>query len=457
MKVHRIVSVVLTASLALALCPRLIAADSSVSRRTAITDAYERVKGSVVNIHSERNAHPTSPDDLFPQAAANRVNGMGTGIVIDPRGYIVTNQHVVENVDVIRVTLSDSSTHVARVVTRDPETDLALLKIDVSRPLQVMPLGTSSDVMVGEQVIAIGNAYGYHDTMTVGIVSARNRDVTLNKEMSYKGLIQTCASINPGNSGGPLLNIKGEMIGVNVAIRAGAQGIGFAIPVDTMIRVSADMISGRKRTGVIHGMVCRDVVGDPDLQPIAGRDSDKLIRTVALDRADVGSPAARADLQQGDILLKIGETPVSTTLEVERALLDRLAGDRVSVLVRRKGTEKRVELVLQGAERPTAATADLIWRKLGVRLSPASARLVSAARPELKGGLTIVEVNAEGAAAKAGVQRGDVLVGLHLYESLTLDNVAYVLLHPDAASFSPLRFYVVRNGKVLTATMMVGE
>src|SRR5262249_13631586 len=184
-----------------------------------------------------------------------------TGILLDPRGYIVTNHHVVEDVTLIRVRLADGSTHGARVVGRDAEADLALLKIDAGRPLPVMPLGTAGDLMVGETVIAIGNAYGYEHSVTVGVVSAVKRDVTLNKDISYKALIQTDASINPGNSGGPLLNINGELVGVNVAIRAGAQGIGFAIPVDAMIRVTADLISARKRNGTWHGLVCRDEVG----------------------------------------------------------------------------------------------------------------------------------------------------------------------------------------------------
>src|SRR5579872_5831307 len=137
---------------------------------------------------------------------------MGTGIIIDPRGYIVTNQHVVEDVNVIRIRLSDGTSQSATVVARSQEADLALLKIDAAQPLPTMPLGTASDLMVGETVVAIGNAYGYENTVTLGIVSALGRDVTLNKEVSYKSLIQTCASINPGNSGGPLINIYGDLV-----------------------------------------------------------------------------------------------------------------------------------------------------------------------------------------------------------------------------------------------------
>ncbi|HZT83156.1 MAG TPA: trypsin-like peptidase domain-containing protein, partial [Gemmataceae bacterium] len=256
-------------------------------RRTPVVAVVQRVKGCVVNIHSERTAQGPANEELFALAPSqNRINGMGTGIVIDHRGYIITNQHVVEDVSVIRVRLGDKTTASARVVARDAESDLALLKIDVGRPLPVMPLGTASDLLVGETVVAVGNAYGYEDTVTVGVVSATKRDVTLNKEVSYKSLIQTDASINPGNSGGPLLNIRGELVGVNVAIRAGAQGIGFAIPVDTMVRVAADMLSVRKRNGTWHGIIGRDRLEESDAAPAKG-EPPALRRVLVVDRLEV--------------------------------------------------------------------------------------------------------------------------------------------------------------------------
>ncbi len=216
-------------------------------RQTPVVEVVRRVRDAVVNIHSERTVRNSGFDEMFSNSSSqSRVNGMGTGILIDPRGYIVTNQHVVEDVALIRIRLADGTTANARVLARDHECDLALLKIDVDRLLPTIPLGTTRDLMVGETVVAIGNAYGYEHTVTVGVVSATSRDVSLNKEVSYKALIQTDASINPGNSGGPLLNVHGELIGVNVAIRAGAQGIGFAIPVDTMIRVAGRMLASRR-------------------------------------------------------------------------------------------------------------------------------------------------------------------------------------------------------------------
>src|SRR5262249_23250599 len=176
------------------------------NRRTPVVDLVERVKAAVVNIHSERTVQgAAAAGEALAAAPSGRVNGMGTGIVIDPRGYIVTNYHVVEDVNVIRVRLSDGTSQSALVLARSHEADLALLKIDVARPLPVMPLGTAQDVMVGETVVAIGNPYGYEHTVSQGVVSAVKRDVTLNKDISYRSLIQTDASINPGNSGGPLL------------------------------------------------------------------------------------------------------------------------------------------------------------------------------------------------------------------------------------------------------------
>ncbi len=438
-----------------AFVPAARAGDPTASfnpRHTPVVDVVRRVKGAVVNIHSERTVGAT--DGLA--AAPNRVNGMGTGIIIDPRGYIVTNHHVVEDVNVLRARLADGTTAAARVVARDPENDLALLKIDVSRPLPTIPLGTSQDVMVGETVVAIGNAYGYEHTVTVGVVSAIKRDVVLNKEMSYKALIQTDASINPGNSGGPLLNINGELIGVNVAIRAGAQGIGFAIPVDTMLRVAADMLSVRKRNGTWHGLVARDdvLLADEDAAPLKrvkdGGDA-KVVgpqRRLIVERAEAGSPAATAGLQRGDVVLTVNGQAVACGLDLERALLEGHAGDKVPVSVRRSDGEHKVELVLASADRATVAGGDVIWQKLGVRLQAVSPEVVSRVNPQLHGGLAVTELRADGVAARAGIQKGDILVGLHSWEMLTLENVLFVLNHQDLATFNPLRFYIIRAGQV---------
>jgi serine protease Do len=419
------------------------------ARKTPVVTAVERVKGAVVNIHSERTLNNPANAELFALAPSqNRINGMGTGIIIDPRGYIVTNQHVVEDVNVIRVRLADGTSLSAGVVARSAESDLALLKVEAGRPLPTMPLGTAADLMVGERVIAIGNAYGYEHTVSEGIVSAVKRDVVLNKEVSYKSLIQTDASINPGNSGGPLVNINGELVGVNVAIRAGAQGIGFAIPVDSMIRIVSELLGSRRHKQTADGLACRD-----RLEP----SEDGLVRSVVVDRVEASGPAAAAGLRAGDVLVRVADQPIACSYDVDRALLDRHASEQVPVLVRRQGKEVPLGLTLQAADQTKPGAADLVLRKLGLRLSQVSPEAVGRINQQLNGGLEVTGVLPDSVAARAGIRRGDIVVGLHQWETLSLDNVVYVLTHPDLPSFNPLSFYIVRNGQVRRGWMQQVE
>jgi serine protease Do len=410
----------------------------TLARKTAIVTAVERVKGAVVNIHSERTGHA---DAFAPPSARKPMNGMGTGIVIDPRGYIVTNQHVVDDVTALRIRMADGSSHSAAVVARHPELDLAIIKIDPSSPLAVMPIGTASDLMVGETVIAVGNAYGYEHTVSLGIVSAIKRDVSLNESMSYKSLIQTDASINPGNSGGPLVNVNGELVGVNVAIRAGAQGIGFAIPVDHMVKSVSDMLKARRRSSTYDGLFCRDVLQ---------QGGDGLLRKVVVDRVDSSSPAETSGLASGDVILQVGEVKIASGIDIERGLMDRKAGESIAVLVRRGDKEKTIKLALASGDRQVrpASVSDIVWQKLGVQFAPVSGDAVNRVNAQLQGGLEITSINAGGAAAKAGLRKGDVLVGLHTWETINVDNVNYVLNHPDLATFNPVPFFIVRAGQI---------
>jgi len=432
-------------------------------RRTPIVEAVEHVRAAVVNIHSERTVRAAAGDDLFSSnSSSNRINGMGTGILIDPRGYIVTNHHVVEDVALIRVRLADGTAANARLVARDSECDLALLKIDVDRPLATLPLGTTRDLMVGETVIAIGNAYGYEHTVTVGVVSAVSRDVNLNKEMSYKALIQTDASINPGNSGGPLLNVHGELIGINVAIRAGAQGIGFAIPVDTMIRVAGRMLASRAPQGSVRNRLGLSVKDEVRLAPAGSSPGETAgLRSVVVDHLDSGSTAARAGLERGDILLAAADTPVAASLDLERALFDHSAGERIALRYRRNGQERTTELALE-------SPGDPIWQKLGLRMRPVGAdavRMPSVAgsdgvltsSPKFRGGLMVLEVRPDSPSHRSGVQRGDILVGLDKFEMLSNDNVHYVLNQNEAPGPQPLKFYVLRNNQLQDGKFQVGE
>ena len=211
------------------------------------------------------------------------------------------------------VQLVDGTVYPARVLQYDPVMDLALVKVEPTRPLRAIAIGASNDLMIGETVITIGNAFGYENTVSVGIVSALHRDVTLSDEQVYRNLIQTDASINPGNSGGPLINVNGELIGINVAVRAGAQGIGFALPIDEVKKVAAEMMSTRRIASTWHGLVVDDV-------------SRGGQRAVVITQIQSGSPAESAGFKTGDELMRVGDLPVSSMIDLERGLLDSRPG-----------------------------------------------------------------------------------------------------------------------------------
>ena len=406
-------------------------------RRTPIVRAVESVRPSVVNIRGEK----TLEGALAPAGdSARRVNGMGTGVVIDPSGYIITNHHVIDGVRQIRVTTSEGSQYVARLVNRDPETDLAIIKIDRAAPLPVINIGTSKDLMTGEPVVAVGNAYGYENTATRGIISALHRAVQVSDAQYYDDLIQTDASINPGNSGGPLLNIDGEMIGINVAVRAGAQGIGFAIPVDKVVDVAAKLLAARGLQEAWHGV---EVTDDP-AQP--GR---TVVRSVA-----DNSPGANAGLAAGDVITSVRDVNVTRPLDFHRAVLGLEVGRSVDLVVRRG--DERLKLTLKLAKVP----GDLVpalgphWELLGVQLRPIPTQeFQQKYRTRYRGGLAITAVRPNGPAAGQGIRPGDVLVGMHIWETISLKNVDYVVKYvsdrPDSAALNPLKFYVLRGDETL--------
>lgn len=409
-------------------------------RKDQVVDVYDRVKASVVNIHSERTIAAPADDPFRQPVQPQRVNGMGTGIVLDPRGYILTNYHVVDDVHSLRVRLHDGTGYSARVLSLDREADLALIKIDPTRPLPVIALGTSSDLMVGESVIAIGNAYGYEHSVTDGRVSYKGRDVTLNKDMGYKGLIQTSAAINPGNSGGPLLNIMGEVVGVNVAIRAGAQNIGFALPIDFVVGRAADLLA-RKRIGARHGFVVKDRVTRTEVESAARR-------SLVVEAIEDGSPAATAGVKPGDVIEQIDDVRIVSSIDLERAFLERQAGTKIPVKVSRNHAAQNLELVFQSHKGAALTSTEIAWKRLGIKFQPVAAEAVAKANPQLHGGLLVTEISAGSASATAGIAKGDILVGLHSWETLTVDNVAFVLNHKDFATFLPLKYYVARDGLI---------
>ena len=415
-------------------------AGPTTNRRTPLVEAIERVRPAVVNIHSEKKA--PAPRVGFV-SRSNKLSGMGTGVIVDQRGLIVTNFHVIENVSSIRATLVDGATYAAEVLARDPETDLALLRIRPPHSLPVMPMGNSEDLMYGETVVAIGNAFGYQHTITKGIISELHRDVRLSDEQMYRDLVQTDASINPGNSGGPLINADGEMIGLNVAIRAGAQGIGFAIPVNDVTRVLSRLMSVRRLNRTWHGMEYRQLdFADPG----EGR--------IALRGTEPGSPAQRAGIVAGDRLIEVDGQPVRFAHDVERALLDAKPDDRVPLRLLRNGDEVHAYLVVRSAPVTALKSTNVVWRRLGLELAEGQNRdEVNQVSTQLHGGLRIMRVAANGVAGQAGLEKGDILVGLHIWETLTLKDIRFVLQQPMLSQSSSIRFFAVRDRRLLRGSL----
>jgi serine protease Do len=340
---------------------------------------------------------------------------------------------VVDGVREIQVTLADGNRYTGKLVKRHAETDLAIIKIEAAGNVSVIKVGTSSDLMPGESVIAVGNAFGYEHTVTRGIISALHRSVQVSDAQHYDDLIQTDASINPGNSGGPLLNIDGEMIGINVAVRAGAQGIGFAIPVDKVMAVVTEMMA--LQAGERNWMGLRLKQGD------ATGAQGAVVTDV-----EEKSPAEAAGLKPGDVVTQVGVNRAERPLDVHRAVLDLSAGDSVELAVRRG--DENLKLTLTLASPPTVARRadNPVWDALGLDLRPISSQeFQQQYRNQYRGGLVITAVRPQSAASEQGLRRGDVLVGLHVWETVAAEHVSYVLSRPDFSTFNPLRFIILRG------------
>jgi serine protease Do len=295
------------------------------SRRTPIVEAVEKTRAGIVTIKVEK------------KGAWNRKQSVGTGVIVDEHGYVLTNQHVVAGAERIIVRLIDDTDLFATVAFEDEPQDLAVLRVQTGKKLQALPLGPGSDLMVGETVIAVGHPFGYTNTVSTGIISYVGRDVTMPGGSVMTNLIQVNAGINPGNSGGPLLNINGEMIGINVALREDAQGIAFAINADTVQQLLTRHLSAQKVAGVQHGLKCREAV-----EPEGPTRQRVMVKEVA-----EAGPAARAGLKTGDAILRVAGKTVANRWDMERSLWDRKAGDRIELAVLRRGAEVKLDLTLE--------------------------------------------------------------------------------------------------------------
>ncbi len=386
------------------------------NRRTPIVTAVEQAGPAVVNIFTEEAPRQMKNpfrdfmgdhlfekffDDFYQQRESDR-RSLGSGVIIDPKGYVLTNEHVVAKAVRVKVTLIDNREFEGRVVGADIKSDLAVIKIDSKRPLPYVKMGHSDDLMIGETIVAIGNPFGLKHTVTTGIISALDRTIRASERRVYNDFIQVDASINPGNSGGPLLNINGSLIGINTAIFREAQGIGFAIPIDKARRIVDDLLQyGKVRRGWLG-------VSVQDLTP-------KVARHFGLDRVHGvlvtnvfhKSPANRAGLKPGDIILSIDGHEIVDKSDYFRRIASYTVGDRFQLGFLHEGRRKKAQVHVSPVSPDAAGEMAKQW--LGVSVEDINWKRAKRYNIMARNGVVVTQVRRPSPSREVGILPGDVI------------------------------------------------
>jgi len=423
------------------------------SRRTPIVLAVEKALPSVVNIGTEKlvKMRYADPKQRFRNDAFNQLlseffgfphsegyqlkNSLGSGVIIDPRGYILSNYHVIERASKIRVTLSDEKTYEGTFLAGDQLSDLALIKIDPETPLKAIEFAEDDELLLGETVIVLGNPFGLAGTVTVGVLSAKNREANYKGQVLFSDILQTDAAVNPGSSGGPLLNIDGDLIGINVAIYQQAQNIGFAVPIKRARELAGLWLSPRLTGRLTMGFDVRS-------------SEDGKLR---VSRVDADGKAA---VSVGDEILAVNGKPVDDVYDYHKALLDYEAGDVIPLLVEKTGGERGiVEVAMLGLPLPSGS--DLAKRFLGIKfadLEPQQERK----QVRYGQGMLIDSVDVEGPADEAGLESGIVITRIGRNEVKNLTDVGFALEDIQSGDKVTLGVLKVReSGAVLIAQRSV--
>jgi serine protease Do len=329
--------------------------------------------------------------------------GVGSGFVMSKEGYILTNNHVVEDADQIKVKLAGGKEFNGKIVGRDPKTDLALIKIVVDSDLQPLTLGNSDDLKVGNWVVAVGSPFGLEQTVTAGIVSAKGRVIGSGP---YDNFIQTDASINPGNSGGPLINLQGEVVGINTAIIASGQGIGFAIPINMAKEIAPQLQKRGHVTRGLLGVAIQDVT--PELARSLGLKESKgaLISQVV-----PGGPADKAGFEQGDVIVNFDGRPVGDSKDLPRIVASTPVGKTVTVKLLRDGkeVERQAKVGEMEEESISQAAKSPIQPSLGVTVQNLTPQIARELGLKKSVGVVVTGVEPGSPAAEAMIQVGDVI------------------------------------------------
>ncbi len=384
----------------------------------SFADLAERVSPAIVNIQTKRTIkgrsgprHPLEEFFGMPQFRGRRnVPALGTGFVIRTDGYIVTNNHVIADVDKIEVHFADDKVLEAEVVGRDPKTDIALIKVEPDSELRALPFGDSDSARPGDWVVAVGNPFGLEHTVTAGIISAKHRQINRDESRRFDDFIQTDAAINPGNSGGPLLNLSGEVIGINTAINPQANTIGFAVPINLAKSILPQLETrGRVSRGFL-GVRIRPVTEDfQELLELEGRDG------ALVDGVEPNSPADKAGIERYDVVVEFDGKKVETMEHLPRVVAATPVGTRADVVVIRDGERRTLEVELAEldpedvAETGSGESEDAGSYGLAVQnLTPdLASRLGLEDDAE---GVVVSSVEAESPAEEAGLRRGDLIV-----------------------------------------------
>lgn len=378
---------------------------------------------------------------------------LGSGFIIDKEGFILTNNHVVEQTEEIKVTLEDDDTdYKANIVGRDPKTDLALIKIDAGRDLTPLPLGDSDKTDVGDWVVAIGSPFGLGHTVTAGIVSAKYRRIGAS---AYDDFIQTDASINPGNSGGPLLNLVGEVVGINTAIfssSGGNIGIGFAIPVN----IAKSLLPQLKKGEVVRGwlgVMIQEIT--PELQEKLGLESDKgaLVADVTKD-----SPADKAGIRRGDVIVSYDGKEIEEMQELPFMVASTPIGKEVDVIIVRNGERKTVTVKIQKMkeeEEQEAVPTGTQGPELGMNLKELTPQLARQLGISETSGVIVVQVERASPAAEAGIQPGDIIREVDQKPVKDMEDFNRAVSGYKAGD--TILFLVEREGQTLFLTLKVQE
>ena len=414
---------------------------SQISKQLEPTVFNINTESTIKNPHHRRNPHaqPDNPDDqgggdddapfqdffdkFFggqggPDAGAIRQRSLGSGVIVDPKGYIVTNRHVVEKADRIRVKLQDenpaSPGHDAKIIGMDQETDLAVIKIELDHPLPAAKLGNSDGMEVGDWVLAIGSPFGLQETVTAGIVSAKGRSIVPNRD--FQSFIQTDAAINPGNSGGPLVNMAGEVIGINTAIlteTSSYAGVGFAMPSNTVVQVYNQLIGPEHR--VARGSIGIQFTAQPNPALARVYGSGVTVATVVS-----GSPAEEAGLKVGDTITSVDGKDVKSGNDLVADIASRKPGSKAKLSFIRNGKKEEATVTIadrsklfaarlgeddenQGEEEPKAS-------KFGISVRGINGELADRLSIPAGKGVVVQDVKSGSFAEDLGLNRGDVIL-----------------------------------------------